>query len=397
MKDLKDKAKAYALKNAISYDGKASQGAVISGLFNEGLKKEDVKEYSKDILSAIHEVNELSLDDQKIEFEKIKEFVSEREIREGLIELPNTEKVIMRFSPSPSGALHIGHALTACLNFDYSEKYDGKFYVRIEDTNPENIYKPAYKLIETDSDWLFDGKAEIIIQSDRIELYYKYAKELIDKGSAYICTCASEDFKNFVELKEDCPCRNNEKEENLMRWDKMLLEYKAGEAVLRFKSILGMGDPNPAMRDFPLARVNENTHARQGKKYRVWPLMNLAVSVDDIELGITHIIRAKEHRDNSKRQEMIYKVLEKDFPWNGFLGRLHLKDMRLSASEITEGVEKGDYSGWDDPKLLTVASLKAKGYSPQAFWKLAEHIGLSENDKTLDKKDLFELLNTFNK
>jgi len=397
MENLKEKARAYALRNAISYGGKASQGAIISGLFNEGLKKENIKSISSEIKEVIEEVNALSIEEQKKEFEKVKDIVSEREVREGLAELPNAENVVMRFSPSPSGALHVGHALTACLNFDYSEKYSGKFYVRIEDTNPDNIYKPAYKLIEKDSKWLFDGKAEIIIQSDRMELYYKYAKELLEKGFAYICTCASEDFKHFVEFKENCPCRNNEQGENLMRWDKMFKEYNAGEAVLRFKSLLGMTDPNPAMRDFPLARVNENTHVRQKKKYRVWPLMNLAVTVDDLELGVTHIIRAKEHRDNAKRQEMIYKVLGKQAPWNGFLGRLHLKDMRLSASEITAGVESGKYSGWDDPELLTVSSLKAKGYKPEAFWKLAEHIGVSENDKTMDRKDLFELLDTFNK
>ncbi len=398
MKDLREKARGYALKNAISYSGKANVGSVISSLFIEGLKKEEVKDVSDEINEVVNEVNELSLDEQKSEFEKIKDSVKEREVREGLAELPDSEKgVVMRFSPSPSGALHIGHALTACLNFDYAEKYGGKFYVRIEDTNPENIYKPAYKLIGKDSEWLFDGKAEIVIQSDRMEIYYKYAKELLEKEFAYVCTCASEDFKHFVEFKEDCPCGNNEKDENLMRWEKMISEYKAGEAVLRFKSLNGMSDPNPAMRDFPLARINEESHPKKGKKYRVWPLMNLAVTVDDIEFEVTHIIRAKEHRDNSKRQEMIYKVLGKKFPWNGFLGRLHLKDMKLSAREITQGIENGRYSGWDDPELLTVASLKDKGYRPQAFWKLAEHIGLSESDKTLAKDDLFELLNTFNK
>jgi len=301
----------------------------------------------------------------------------------------------MRISPSPSGALHVGHALTASLSYLFVKEYGGKFYVRIEDTNPENIYKPAYKLIEKDSDWLFEGKAKMVIQSERMELYYKYAEKLIKKKSAYVCCCTGDEFRKFSEEKKDCGCRKNSVEENLKDWEKMLGgEFEAGECVLRFKS--SMQDKNPAMRDFPLARINEAKHALQGKKYRVWPLMNLAVAVDDIEMKMTHIIRAKEHRDNAKRQEMIYKVLGKKYPWTGFLGRIHFKDMELSASKITQGVKDKKYSGWSDPKLPTLQALKKKGYKPEAFWKFAERIGLNENDKIMDKKEFFLLLDGFN-
>lgn len=386
--------KAYVLKNAISYNGKANQGAVISSLFNEGLKKEQIKDYSKKITEIIKEVNSLSLEEQQKEFEKLRNLVSEREIREGLPELPNVKKgVVMRFAPSPSGALHIGHAMTACLSFDYYIKYGGKFIVRIEDTNPDNIYPQSYKLIEKDSKWLFDNKAEIFIQSDRMDLYYKYAEKLIKQGDAYVCTCSGDDFREYSKEKKDCPCRDNDKKENLMRWKKMFKEYKVGEAVLRFKS--DMKDKNPAMRDFPLARINETKHPRQGNKYKVWPLMNLSVSVDDIEMGMTHIIRAKEHRDNAKRQKMIYKVLGKEYPWEAYLGRIHFEDMELSSTKITQGIKEGKYSGWDDSRLPTIEALMKK-YKPQAFWKLAEHRGLSEVDKHLDKKEFFKLLDEFN-
>ena len=171
--------------------------------------------------------------------------------------------------------------------------------------------------------------------------------------------------------------------------------FKQGESVLRFKS--NMKDPNPAMRDFPLARINTTTHPLQKNKYRVWPLMNLAVAVDDIETKITNIIRAKDHRDNAKRQEMIFKVLGKKPPWTGFLGRFKFKDMEFSTTKIREEIEKGKYSGWDDIKLPTLVSLKKQGYKPSAFWKFAEQIGLSENDKVMDKKEYFLLLNDFNK
>lgn len=388
--------KAYSLKNAISHSGKAQQGAVVASLFHEGLKKEDMKKYGKKISEIVKEVNKLSLNKQKKEFEKLNESVSSRKVREGLPELPGVRKgkIVMRFAPSASGGFHVGHAMTGSLSYLFVKKYGGKFYVRIEDTNPENIYKPAYKMIKDESKWLFERKAKIIIQSERMNLYYKYAEKLIKKKSAYVCTCSGDKFREFVKERKNCPCRNLNVKENLERWKKMLKFFKEGEVVLRFKS--DMKHNNPAMRDFPLARVNLTPHVLQKKKYRVWPLMNLAVAIDDIEMKMTHVIRAKDHRDNAKRQEMIFKVLKKKFPWTGFLGRFKFKDMELSASKITAGIKSGKYSGWSDSKLPTIAALKKK-YKPEAFWKFAERIGLSENDKVIDKKEFFTLLDSFNK
>src|SRR3989344_2744408 len=209
IKDLDKKMRAYALKNALAYNGKANSGSVISALFNEGLKKEEVRDVIGKINNIVKEINSLSLDNQEKEFSKLKEIVSEREGREGLPELPNAKngKVIMRFAPSPSGPMHIGHAATACISFLYVKKYGGKFYVRIEDTNPENIYPPAYNMIAEESKWLFDGIAKIIIQSNRMKYYYSYSEKLIKKGAAYICTCPSEKFKEFVDEMKECPCR----------------------------------------------------------------------------------------------------------------------------------------------------------------------------------------------
>jgi len=409
MKDLQKKARAYALKNALLYKGKAQQGAVISGLFNEGLKKEDVKKYIKEISKIVKEVNKISIEKQKKEFEKLKREVSERKVREGLPELPGAKKgkVIMRFAPSASGPFHIGHAMTACISFDYVKKYGGDFYVRIEDTNPGNIYPLAYKMIKEESKWLFDGIARIQIQSDNMETYYKYALKLIKKGYAYVCTCSGDKFRKYVKNKKDCPCRKLTGKQNETRWNRMLKTGKSkkdffeeGEAVLRFKTsevVYGMAHKNPAMRDFPLARINETPHPLQKKKYRVWPLMNLAVPVDDIETKMTHVIRAKDHRDNAERQKMIYKVLGKKFPWVGFLGRYKFKDLELSSTKMRKAIEEKKYSGWDDPRLPTIASLKKRGYKPQAFWKFAEKVGLSETDKVISKEEYFKLLDSFNR
>lgn len=405
IKDLEKKARAYALKNAIAYDGVARMGSVISALFNEGLKPEEVKKNSSKINEIISEVNNLSKERQEKEFKKLEEVVQVREGREGLPELPNAKKgkVIMRLAPSASGPLHVGHALTFSLSLLFVKEYGGKLYMRIEDTNPENIYPKAYNMIEKESDWLFDKTAKVIVQSDRMKLYYNYAEKLIKKDSAYVCTCSSEKFKEFVDKKINCPCRKLSIKQNLERWEKMLSKRKdafnEGEAVVRFKSKNSMQDKNPAMRDFPLARINLTKHARQGNKYRVWPLMNLAVTVDDIELGMTHIIRAKDHRDNAERQKKMYDVLGigKKFPWTSFLGRIKFKDFELSTSKMRKEIDEGKYSGWDDPKLPTIASLKKQGYKPSAFWKFAERIGLSENDKVIDRKEFFKLLDDFNK
>lgn len=399
MRDFKEKAKAYALRNALSYKGKANQGAVLSSLFIEGLKKEDIKSFSPTLKKVIEDVNALSLDEQKKAFEKVKSLITERKTREGLAELPDVSKkgVIMRFAPSPSGPLHIGHAITSCLSYLYVKKYGGTFYLRIEDTNPEAIDPSAYDLLKKDADFLFEGKAKIVIQSERMKFYYSYAEKFLNKEKAYVCTCSGDEFRAFSQKKKECPCRNLSKKEQLSRWKQMLAKdgYEEGEAVLRFKS--DMKHKNPAMRDFPLARINEVEHPKQRNKYRVWPLMNLAVTTDDIEMKMTHIIRGKDQRDNAERQKMMYEVLGKKYPWAYFIGKIKFKDLELSSRKMREGIQKGTYSGWDDKKLPTIVSLKKQGYKPEAFWRFSELVGLSQADKVMDKKEYFHLLDSFNK
>jgi len=392
--------KAYALKNAVEHKGKALVSSVINSLFIIGLKKDEVKEIVPLVNSIVSEINSIDFQKQLEEYEKIKHLISHRKEREGLQELENVENgVIMRFAPSPSGPMHIGHAITGLLSSLYVKKYGGKFYFRIEDTNPDNIYPPAYKMLKEDAEWIFDNVSDYIIQSDRMEYYYKYSEKLIEKNAAYVCICDNEKFKKLIRKSKECNCRSLSQKENMNRWKKMLAKngYKEGEAVLRFKS--NLKDPNPAMRDFPLARINLTKHPRCGKKYRVWPLMNLAVSVDDIEYSITHSIRAKDHRDNSERQRMIYKALglEKKFPKVYFSGRYNFKDMELSTTKIRMDIEKGKYSGWDDIRLPFLISLKKRGYQPAAFEKLVIQRGLSEVDKLISKKDFFEVLNNFNR
>jgi len=400
MKNFEKLARAYSLKNAIAHDGKAQVGSVISSLFNEGLKKDEVKKIIPEIKEIISEIGKLSLEEQKREFEKLKDEVSERETREGLEELPNVKKgVVMRFRPAPSGPMHIGHIISNMISSLYVKKYGGKFYIIIDDTDPETTLKEAYTNIKKDCDWIFGNVYKYLNASDRMNLYYEYAEKLITKNSAYVCTCSQEEFKKFVDAKKNCPCRKLKIENNLTQWNKMLDKngFKEHDAVLRFKS--DMKHKNPAMRDFPLARINLTKHSLQGNKYRVWPLMNLSVAVDDIELGMTHVIRGKDHMDNAKRQKVFYGALglEKKFPWTAFMGRIKFTDLVLSKRKITAAIKKGEYEGFDDMRLPTISSLRKRGYKPEAFAKFAEQRGLTEVDKVIDSKEFFHIVDNFNK
>ena len=398
----KEVIKAYALKNAVEHGGKAIVGSVVNCLFNEGLEKDKVKDIIPEVNDVLNEVNSMNLEEQKKHLSERENLIGHRKVREGLPNLPGVKKgkVVTRFSPSPSGPLSLGHILIIGPNYLYVKKYEGIFYVRIEDTNPENIYKPAYKMIEEEAKWLCDNKVKIIIQSERMKKYYSYVEKLINKNKAYVCECNIDKFKELLLAKKPCPCRELNKKEQLKRWKKMLdknnkKNYKEGQAVARFKSDLN--NPNPAMRDFPLARINETPHPIQKKKYRVWPLMNLAVSVDDMEMKITHMIRGKDHKDNAKRQKMIFKVFDKKYPWNEYIGKIHFKDLVLSTSQFRKDIEAGKYTGWDDKRLPTAASLKKRGYKPEAFWKFVEQRGLSEVDKIISKDDFFDVIDRFQK
>src|SRR3989344_2918524 len=269
----------FALENAISYGGKANPGALVGkvmGHFPD--KRKDPKGTLDLIKEIVDDVNKLSLDAQKKKLEelspgKLEEKEKQKEERKGrhaeLKELPNVKgKVVLRFEPSPSGALHVGHAYALSINHLYKQKYGGELILRISDTDPTNIDPNAYTLIEEGAQWLTNNNVnKVVIQSDRMEIYYERAQELIYNNHAYVCTCTGDAFRDFSKAKEDCPCRNLSKKILLERWDKMFNGYQAGDAVVRAK--FGMNDSNPAMRDFPLMRISDQEHMRQGKKYRV--------------------------------------------------------------------------------------------------------------------------------
>ena len=401
-----EKILAYALKNAVEHEGKAQPGSVLSPLFAEGLKKEEIKDIMPTINEIVKKVNSMKIDEQKLELEESEKLIGHREVRDTneMPELENVPKtgVIMRFSPSSSAsAFHIGHILTGMPSCLYVKKYGGKFYLRIEDTNPEKTVPECYDSFPKEAEWIFGNITEWYAQSDRMQSYYDFAEDLIKKAFAFVCTCKKEENSeedSIPKIREPCKCRNNSIKDNQEKWQKMLDKkgFKEGEAVLRFKS-QDINLSNPALIDFPLARINLTKHPKQGNKYRIWPLMNLCVTYDDITQKCTHIIRAKEHQDNAKRQEMIFDVLKIKKPNTYFLGRYKFDDLPISKTQITELIKQGKFSGWDDIRLPLARNFKRRGYSPEAFAKMVKQRGLSNVDKVMAKEDLFQVLDNFNR
>jgi len=396
MKSLTEYIRAYALKNSLEY-GNAVLPKVLPKLFNHGLKKEDIKKFIPEISKTIKEVNSLTKERREEEFSKLKRLLPEkRERSHELPELDNIKNLVMRFEPSPSGPLHIGHAYVLSLNNEYVKKHNGKLILRIGDTNPENIYEPGYKLIEEDAKWLTKNNiSKVMIQSERLHIYYKYLEKLLDLDKVYICTCETDAYKKLINSSKACPCRTNSNDEQRERWKKMFKGYKSGEAVARLKT--NLGDKNPAMRDFPLFRINDHSHPLSKNKFRVWPLMNMAVAVDDAESKVTAVIRAKDHVDNSKRQEIIHSYLKKKTPQALFVGKINFLGLPLSSTKVSEEIKNKKYNGWDDIRLPFLPALRKRGFQPEAISKYAMGVGVSLTDKTVSKEEFFKAINHFNK
>jgi len=402
-KDIDLLIEKHALANAFPHGGKAQPGAVIGKILAEQPElRLHLKQIAPQVQKIVQKVNKLSLQEQEKKLHEIyPEFFAPKEKpkEKVLPELPNAVKgkVVMRFAPSPSGPLHIGHALVMGLNSEYCKLYDGKFLIRIEDTNPDNIDVKAYDLIPEDANWATrDNVAAVYVQSDRMKIYYKWAEEVLKKGHAYVCVCDSEKWKELMIKGQACPDRNLEVKEQLKRWKGMLSgDIPEGGAVVRIKT--NLQDKNPALRDWPALRINESTHPRQKKKYRVWPLMNFAVAIDDYELGVTHSVRGKDHADNEKRQNILQKHMGWPLPTGIHVGRINFKGFELSTTKTREKIEEHKYSGWDDVRLPFLRALKRRGYTPESLMRFAIEIGPSLNDKTVSVEDFFKNLDAYNR
>ena len=392
MQELEELIKKQALINAAKHAGQAQPGAVI-GMIMSGYPeyRSQAKDVSKLTGQIVARINSMSSDDQKAELETLGGFVEEKKVEKvkGLADLPEADgEVVLRFAPNPSGPLHIGHARAAVLNQEYKKRYNGRLILRIEDTDPRRVDPDAYQMIEEDLSWMGVVWDEKIIQSDRMEIYYQQARKLIEKGGAYMCTCPGDEFKKLKDSSQSCPHRDASVQDNLALWEKMP-EMDEGSVVLRVKT--DIKHKNPAIRDWVAMRIVEDAHPRVGSKYRVYPMMNFSVSVDDHLSGVTHVLRGKDHLANSEKQEYMYRHMGWDIPQFIHYGRLKMEDIPLSTSKARQGIEEGLYSGWDDPRLGTIRAISKRGIQVEAIRELMMEIGVKIADSVVSWKKIYGL------
>lgn len=391
---MENEIRKFALQNAVEHNGKADEKSVLGKILasNPSLKS-SIKELIPLIKSVVEEVNRLDIEKQRKELMEIfPEALEKKKIveKKTLPDLPDvTGEVVMRLAPSPSGPLHIGHSRMAILNDEYVKRYGGKLILRIEDTNPLNVETYAYDMIKEDLDYLNVKINEIVIQSDRFNVYYSYAKRLIEIGKAYITLCEEKEWRKLKIERKPCPDRDIDPSVHLERWENMLSgKYGDREAVYVVKTDLN--HPNPAIRDWAAFRIiRKAKHPRTGQKYIVYPLMNFSVAIDDHDLGLTHVLRGKDHLNNTYRQLYIFDYFNWKKPVYIHYGKVRIEGSILKTSLIKKGIKEGTFSGWDDVRLGTLRAMKKRGIDPDAIRKYWVDAGIKDVDIVFSWENLY--------
>lgn len=401
---FKDIARKWALYNKYKY-GKLDLNSVVSKVVYEYPEiKGRIKEVINEIKNIVEEVDKLSkeecFDILKREFPELLEERKKEEKKE--LKEFNIYKTNTRFAPNPSGYLHIGHARAIVLSYYYAKKYNGKFILRLEDTDPK-VKKPmieVYDKIKEDVEWLINDKVdEFYIQSERLEIYYEHIKKLIEKGFAYIDLSDQKTISKLRKEGIESEYRNKGIEWNIEQFYKMINgEYDEGQAVIRIKT--DMVHPNPSVRDWIAFRIinpKKNPHPwllykygeNYAEKFFLWPTYNFSVSIDDHLMGIKLILRMKEHEVNTIKQSYIYEYFGWEKPIVVNYGALLVKGMPLHKSEIRKLMSEGKISGWDDPFLPTLRGLKRRGISNEAIKKYILEMGVTLVDAVVDWEKIY--------
>ena len=373
MPDIKGKLLELAKIEAAQY-GEAKAKSVIGKAMG---KYPEFRTQAKELMAIIEEViDEANSFDAK----DLKSYIPKKKKPEKLEtkELPplkESEKVVLRFAPGPSGPLHLGHTRALALNNYYKKRYNGKLILRLEDTNPNAIDSEAYDLIPEDLSWLGIEADEVIIQSERVDIYYKDIRKIISKGGAYVTKSDAEEWRELKRQKKAHPDRDRKPEVQIKEFES-LLSGENGIVVIK----TNLEDPNPALRDFVAFRVVDAPHPLQKTKYRLWPLYNFAVAIDDYRLGITHVLRGKDHLNNTEKQKWIYKYMDWEEPEFIHYGLVSIPKTNLKTSKIRQSISDGEYSGWDDCRIATIRALARRGYSSETFSKYWESSGVKEVD-----------------
>ena len=312
----------------------------------------------------------------------------EQEIDKDLKDGVYTE-VCTRFPPEPNGYLHIGHAKSILLNYGLAQQYGGTFHLRFDDTNPTKEKDEFVQAIESDVAWLGAGfEGQLYHASDYFEKMYEAAVTLIRKGLAYVCDLSPEQIREYRgTLKEpgkDSPYRERSIEENLDLFARMRAgEFPDGSRVLRAK--IDMASPNINMRDPILYRVAHLTHQNTGDAWCIYPMYDFAHPLEDAFEGITHSICTLEFEDHRPLYDWVVQHVGFARPPRQIeFAKLYLTNVVTGKRYIKKLVEDGIVDGWDDPRLVTIAALRRRGYTPDSIRKFVELCGVSKAQSSTD-------------
>lgn len=312
----------------------------------------------------------------------------EQEIDKDLAQGKYTE-VVTRFPPEPNGYLHIGHAKSILLNYGLAKEYGGTFHFRFDDTNPTKEKTEYVQSIIDDIKWLgADYGDTIYFASNYFDAMYEAAIKLIKKGKAYVCDLSADEIRAYRgTLKEpgkNSPYRDRSVEENLELFEGMKNgEYPDGSKVLRAK--IDMASPNINMRDPVIYRIARMTHHNTGDKWCIYPMYDFAHPIEDAEEGITHSICTLEFEDHRPLYDWVVHELEyKNPPRQIEFAKLYLTNVVTGKRYIKKLVEDGIVDGWDDPRLVSIAALRRRGFTPESIKMFMEMVGVSKSQSSVD-------------
>lgn len=312
------------------------------------------------------------------------EQIIEKDLAEG-----KYDTICTRFPPEPNGYLHIGHAKSILLNYGLAQKYHGKFNMRFDDTNPTKERVEFVESIKKDIKWLgADWEDRLFFASDYFEQMYEAAVKLIKKGKAYVCDLTPEQIREYrgtlTEPGKESPYRNRSIEENLELFEAMKDgKYADGEKVLRAK--IDMESPNINMRDPIIYRVAHMTHHNTGDKWCIYPMYDFAHPIEDAIEGVTHSICTLEFEDHRPLYDWVVRELEYPHPPKQIeFAKLYLTNVVTGKRYIKKLVEEGIVDGWDDPRLVSIAALRRRGFTPESIKMFVDLCGVSKAQSSVD-------------
>ena len=312
-----------------------------------------------------------------------------RNIISGDLDSGKHQHIVTRFPPEPNGQLHIGHAKSICLNFGVANDFDGKCFMRFDDTNPVKEDDEYVEGILRDVRWLgFDWGERLTHASDYFEQLYLFAEELIQKGKAYVESQNADEIRELrgtlTEPGKNSPFRERSVGDNLTLFRKMRGgEFEDGTHVLRAK--IDMASPNINLRDPVLYRIRKISHQRTADQWCIYPLYDFTHGLSDALEGVTHSLCTLEFEDHRPLYEWILaEVSAPCLPRQIEFSRLNLRYTVLSKRRLIQLVEEGHVNGWDDPRMLTLSGLRRRGYPPLAIRLFCKRIGISKSENNIE-------------